>query len=132
MDCSARLPLMRNISVPLEEKSDFDLTLLAECAPYRLKPIRDIQMTPSDEELVEKVLAGQKDAFAGLIEKYKDAVYALAYSKLGNFEDAQDIAQESFLYAYSALWIIGGFCLMELFASNILGLFPHMTMRRKI
>ena len=50
-------------------------------------------MTPSDEERVEKVLAGQKDAFAGLVEKYKDAVYGLAYAKVGNFEDAQDIAR---------------------------------------
>ena len=37
-----------------------------------------IGMTSTDENLVEEVLTGHKDAFTSLVEKYKDAVYGLA------------------------------------------------------
>jgi len=57
----------------------------------------------SDGELVQLTLKGEKKAFGQLVEKYKDAAYAVAYSKIGSFTDAQDVAQEAFLKAYQKL-----------------------------
>jgi RNA polymerase sigma factor (sigma-70 family) len=57
----------------------------------------------SDVELVELVLAGEQDAFAVLVERYKDAVQNLAYRMLGNMTEAEDVTQEVFVRAYTQL-----------------------------
>jgi RNA polymerase sigma-70 factor, ECF subfamily len=57
----------------------------------------------SDAELVELVLAGEQDAFAALVERYKDAVQNLAYRMLGNVTEAEDVTQEVFVRAYTQL-----------------------------
>ena len=57
----------------------------------------------SDEMLIRRTLQGDKDAFGFLVERYKGAVHTLAYRKLGDFHDAEDIAQETFLRAYQNL-----------------------------
>jgi len=41
-------------------------------------------------ELVEKARNGNVEAFGELVKRYKDAVYGVAYSKVGNFHDAPD------------------------------------------
>ncbi len=56
-----------------------------------------------DVRLVEAVLAGDKSAFDILVGKYQKSVHALAWQKTGDFHDAQDIAQETFLRAYQKL-----------------------------
>jgi len=58
---------------------------------------------PTDEILVRKVLSGDKNVFGKLVEKYSSAVYGLAYHLVGNFADAQDLAQEAFITAYLKL-----------------------------
>jgi RNA polymerase sigma-70 factor, ECF subfamily len=57
----------------------------------------------SDAALVELVLAGDQDVFAVLVERYKDAVQNLAYRMLGNITEAEDVAQETFVRAYTQL-----------------------------
>ena len=57
----------------------------------------------SDTELVELVLAGDQDAFALLVERYKDAVQNLAYRMLSNVTEAEDVTQEVFVRAYTQL-----------------------------
>jgi RNA polymerase sigma-70 factor, ECF subfamily len=59
--------------------------------------------TLSDTALVELVLSGDTDAFAGLVERYKDAVQNLAYRMLGNVTEAEDVTQEVFVRAYTQL-----------------------------
>jgi RNA polymerase sigma-70 factor (ECF subfamily) len=54
---------------------------------------------PDESELVERAAAGDDDAFAALMDRYRDAVCAIAYSYLGSFEDVQDVAQETFVQA---------------------------------
>jgi RNA polymerase sigma factor (sigma-70 family) len=56
-----------------------------------------------DAAIVEKVLAGDADAFAVLVERYKDAVQNLAYRMLGNATEAEDVTQEVFVRAYTQL-----------------------------
>lgn len=57
----------------------------------------------SDTELVALVLSGTQEAFAGLIERYKDAVQNLAYRMLSNVTEAEDVTQEVFVRAYTQL-----------------------------
>ena len=59
--------------------------------------------TMSDVALVELVLANDQDAFAVLVERYKDAVQNLAYRMLGNTTEAEDVTQETFVRAYTQL-----------------------------
>lgn len=57
----------------------------------------------SDRELVERCQRGLLDAYEPLVNRYRDKVYALAYSMLRNEDDAADIAQEAFVRAWQAI-----------------------------
>lgn len=56
-----------------------------------------------DRILVEKTLLGERNAFAELVELYKDKIYNYLFRLTGSREDAEDLAQETFLRAYSRL-----------------------------
>jgi len=58
---------------------------------------------PADNELVQRTLEGDKDAFEGLVRRYEERAWWAAYHLLGDGEEARDIAQEAFLRAYRAL-----------------------------
>jgi RNA polymerase sigma factor (sigma-70 family) len=60
-------------------------------------------MQVSDGELVNRCLEGDKDAFGELIMRYQGVVRGLAYHLVGSFQDAEDLAQESFIRAYVRL-----------------------------
>ena len=60
-------------------------------------------MAHGDENLIRQCLNGDDGAFGFLVDKYKGAVNALAYRKIGNYHDAEEIAQETFLKAYQKL-----------------------------
>ncbi len=56
----------------------------------------------SDVDLMLAVQAGDDAAFSVLVERHKSAVVNLTYRYLGNFADAEDLAQEVFLKVYGA------------------------------
>ena len=56
-----------------------------------------------DRLIIDQCLNGDTTAFGFLVEKYKAGVFAHAYAKLGNFQDAEDLAQEVFVKAYEKL-----------------------------
>jgi len=60
-------------------------------------------MRTEDGYLIHQCLNGEKEAFGFLVDKYRACVFALAYSKLHNFHDAEDIAQEVFIKAFQKL-----------------------------
>jgi len=60
-------------------------------------------MLSEDKTLVEKCLNGDNDAFGKLVEKYQNKVHCIAFSILGNFHDAEEVVQETFLKAYISL-----------------------------
>ena len=60
-------------------------------------------MAQSDAELIKRTLDGDENAFGFLVDKYKGAVHALAYRKIGDFHIAEDITQDTFLKAYQKL-----------------------------
>lgn len=61
-----------------------------------------------DLELVARVLAGDTDAYAALVDRHRDLVYTVALRIAGNETDAEDIAQEAFVRAYKALGAFRG------------------------
>ena len=57
----------------------------------------------TDAELVRLTIAGSHDAYKDLVARYQGHVYGLAYSLVGDWHEAQDIAQETFIRAYTNL-----------------------------
>ena len=60
-------------------------------------------MQTEDGYIIRKCLNGEKEAFGLLVDKYKEGVYLLAYGKLRNFHDAEDVTQEVFIKVYRKL-----------------------------
>lgn len=56
-----------------------------------------------DEIVIQKILAGDSEAFRQLITKYKDMAYSIAMSVLKDEFNAQEVLQFSFLIAFEKL-----------------------------
>lgn len=56
-----------------------------------------------ETELIRQCLKGNKDAFAVLVHQYKKPIFNLAYRMLGDYDEARDASQETFLRAYQTL-----------------------------
>jgi RNA polymerase sigma-70 factor, ECF subfamily len=57
----------------------------------------------SDEQIVERALTGEVDAFGEIVRRWERRIFALAFGMLGREEDARDATQETFLAAYRNL-----------------------------
>ena len=65
-------------------------------------PFAGVTLT-TDEQLVERALAGDGDAFGEVVRRWERKIYALAYGITGSVEDARDATQETFIAAYRSL-----------------------------
>lgn len=61
-----------------------------------------VNATP-DQTLIDQCLAGRREAFGQLVERYQHRLYHGLLHALGSAEDAQDIAQEAFVHAFEKL-----------------------------
>ncbi|MHC4469758.1 MAG: RNA polymerase sigma factor [Planctomycetota bacterium] len=57
----------------------------------------------TDEDLARAARAGDREAYGHLVTRYQGHVYGLAWSIAGEWPDAQDIAQETFVRAWCHL-----------------------------
>jgi len=57
----------------------------------------------SDEKLIVEYFKGNKKAFDFLVQRYLKPVYSFSYRYVGNYQQAEDIAQEVFLKAWRNL-----------------------------
>lgn len=57
----------------------------------------------SDQDYINKIVDGDTSAFAMLVNRYKDLVYTLAYKMLKNREEAEEIAQDTFVKIYKSV-----------------------------
>lgn len=57
----------------------------------------------TDQIYLEKVLLGDTNAFTYFIDKYKNMAFTIAIKIVKNSEDAEEIAQDSFLKAYQKI-----------------------------
>ena len=55
-------------------------------------------------EIIARVLRGDRQAYAMLVDAYKSPIYNLAYRMTGSSDDADDLTQETFIRAYQYLW----------------------------
>ena len=80
-------------------------------------------MKQKDAELIQRILAGDQDAFTPLVNKYQKGVHALAWRKIGDFHIAQEITQDAFLKAYEKLGTLKSYDLfggwLYVIASNL-------------
>ena len=60
-------------------------------------------MENNETEWLVEAQRGDPQAFTCLVEFYQKPVYNLCYRMLGNAEDAEDAAQETFMRAYKAI-----------------------------
>jgi RNA polymerase sigma-70 factor (ECF subfamily) len=56
-----------------------------------------------DDEIIDRVKKGDKEAFNMLIRIYQQKIFKLAYCYLQNREDAMEIVQETFLRVYQKI-----------------------------
>ncbi len=59
--------------------------------------------SPPDEELVRSVLAGDRERFGELVERYQARLVNYLYRLVRNLDEAHDLAQEVFVRVYQAL-----------------------------
>jgi len=80
-----------------------------------------------EQLLVKRAQRGDQNAFTQIVDQYQTPVYNLAYRMLGNANDAEDAAQETFLRAYTQL---KSFHVEEKFATWLLSIAAHYCIDR--
>ena len=56
-----------------------------------------------DIDIIRRVLEGNRDSYALIVDKYKGPIFNLAYRMTGSYDDTSDLAQETFIRAYKNL-----------------------------
>jgi len=59
--------------------------------------------TISDQHYIDKILQGETNAFAVLVDRYKNMIFTLALKMIKNREEAEEVAQDTFIKAYNSL-----------------------------
>src|SRR6478609_3376211 len=62
-----------------------------------------METATNDEQMVERALSGDPEAFGEIVRRWERRIFALAYGMLGREEDARDATQETFLAAFRNL-----------------------------
>ncbi|MEM9300430.1 MAG: sigma-70 family RNA polymerase sigma factor, partial [Bacteroidota bacterium] len=57
----------------------------------------------NDDIIIDRILDGDESQYKILIDKYKVYAFTLAMNVLGNREDAEEVAQDSFIKAFKNL-----------------------------
>ncbi len=60
-------------------------------------------MSPTDLELVDATLEGDKSSFEALVRRHANGIFGLARGMLRNETEAQDVVQDTFLAAFRKL-----------------------------
>src|SRR5207248_6050056 len=62
-----------------------------------------METVTSDEQIVERALTGDAEAFGEIVQRWERRIFALAFGMLGREEDARNATQETFLAAFKNL-----------------------------
>lgn len=65
--------------------------------------MRSEEEFPKDTVLIKSFLTGDEGAFDKLVLRYQDKVINICYRLLGNFQEANDSAQDTFIKVYRSL-----------------------------
>lgn len=58
------------------------------------------QSEETDDQLLDKVIAGQAESFNQLVKRYRSRIFSYGYYLLHSCDDAEDMTQETFVRAY--------------------------------
>lgn len=58
----------------------------------------------SDEMLAKQTLEGDVSAFEEIVNRYKKSVFAVVYRMIGQYQEAEDISQETFINVYEKMY----------------------------
>ena len=97
---------MLDIYFPIRWTKPLSLLLtfsLSQTTEKCMKQQRDRSHEQDDAILVASVLAGEREAFDILLQRYASSVQRLCTTLLGTTVEAQDIAQEAALQAFLGL-----------------------------
>lgn len=56
-----------------------------------------------ENKIIRRILEGNREAFAILVDKYKRPVFNLVYRMTGNYQETDDLSQEIFIKVYESL-----------------------------
>lgn len=59
--------------------------------------------TLNDQHYIERILQGESNLFAVLVDRYKDMIFTLALKMVKNREEAEEVAQDTFIKIYNSL-----------------------------
>jgi len=62
-----------------------------------------VQGEVDESELILRTRQGDLEAYDDLVRRFQERIYATIYHMTGNHEDANDLAQETFIKAYQAI-----------------------------
>jgi RNA polymerase sigma-70 factor (ECF subfamily) len=60
-------------------------------------------MTTNDQIYIDKILEGDANAFSVLVDRYKDLVFTLALRMMKHREEAEEVAQDTFIKVFGSL-----------------------------
>jgi RNA polymerase sigma factor (sigma-70 family) len=63
----------------------------------------NVMMQMEELQIIERVQRGDTNAFSCLVTKYQDVVFSIALKVLKNRNDAEEMAQETFIKAYRSI-----------------------------
>ena len=64
---------------------------------------KDRMVRKDDAKNIQRVLEGETEAFAGLLERYEGKVYSLVVRLVGIEAEAEEVTQDAFVQAYTHL-----------------------------
>ncbi|WP_026727198.1 RNA polymerase sigma factor [Flavobacterium denitrificans] len=59
--------------------------------------------TLNDQHYIDRILQGETNLFAVLIDRYKDMIFTLSLKMVKNREEAEEAAQDTFIKVYNSL-----------------------------
>lgn len=65
--------------------------------------LRDEMTTITDQYLIDETLAGNTQAYGVLVEKYQDFIFTIVVRMLKVKEEAEEVAQDTFVKAFESL-----------------------------
>lgn len=57
----------------------------------------------NDQHYINQIIEGNSNAFAVLVDRYKDLVFTLSYKMVKNREEAEEISQDTFIKIFKSL-----------------------------
>ncbi len=96
-------PLSGPVGLSRERKKAYASSV--KTSPATAQPVDQLQL---DQDVISRVLAGDRDAFGTLVQRYSDPLYRHALGMTGSPDVAEDILQASFIKAYQHLAEVHG------------------------